>query len=121
MKKLVSITFQSSKESFQENQKNSSFEIFGFDFIIDQKFKIWLIEVNTNPCLEESSSLLCSFLPRMIDDALKLTIDVQFKKKFNLPNINQSTEESEDEEDPIPKTFPVYGYQDDENLWEQLL
>jgi D-alanine-D-alanine ligase-like ATP-grasp enzyme len=35
----------------------------------------WLIEVNTNPCLEESSKLLKQLMPRMIDDAFKLTLD----------------------------------------------
>jgi len=33
-------------------------EIFGYDFILDHDLNPWLIEVNTNPCLEESSSLL---------------------------------------------------------------
>lgn len=35
----------------------------------------WLIEVNTNPCIEESSELLKSYIPRMLNDAFKLTID----------------------------------------------
>lgn len=30
-------------------------EVFGYDFIIDESLNPWLIEVNTNPCLEESS------------------------------------------------------------------
>ncbi len=28
-----------------------NFEIFGLDFMIDNNFHVWLIEVNTNPCL----------------------------------------------------------------------
>ena len=35
-----------------------TFEIFGFDFILDCNFRPWLIEINTNPCIEESSKLL---------------------------------------------------------------
>ena len=46
------------------------FEIFGYDFILDENLKSWLIEVNTNPCIEESSGLLKALIPRMIDDAL---------------------------------------------------
>lgn len=34
------------------------FELFGYDFIVDADYESWLIEVNTNPCLEESSPLL---------------------------------------------------------------
>ena len=54
--------------------------MFGYDFIIDQDFNTWLIEVNTNPCLEESSQLLKDMLPRLIEDMMKLTVDVLFPK-----------------------------------------
>lgn len=46
--------------------------------MVDQDFTVWLIEVNTNPCLDESSKLLKSLLPRMLDDAFKLTLDKVF-------------------------------------------
>lgn len=52
--------------------------MFGYDFIIDNGLKPWLIEVNTNPCLDESSLLLKKLLPRMIDDMFKLTLDIIF-------------------------------------------
>jgi hypothetical protein len=54
------------------------FELFGFDYIIDGDLNVWLIEANTNPCLEESSKLLEVLLPRMIDDMFKLTVDKIF-------------------------------------------
>ena len=54
------------------------FQIFGYDFMIDETGHPWLIEVNTNPSLEESSKLLCKLIPRMLDDAFKLTIDNLF-------------------------------------------
>jgi tubulin---tyrosine ligase len=53
----------------------ASFEIFGFDFIVDSDYRTWLIEVNTNPDLSTSSSVLKKLVPRMVNDALKLTID----------------------------------------------
>jgi D-alanine-D-alanine ligase-like ATP-grasp enzyme len=56
-------------------KRKHCFELFGYDFILDQDFNVWLIEVNTNPCIEESSELLKVYLPRMIEDMLKLTID----------------------------------------------
>jgi len=56
----------------------SCFELFGYDFIIDADLGVYLIEVNTNPCLEEASQLLKAYIPRMINDALKLTIDAAF-------------------------------------------
>ena len=53
-------------------------EIFGYDFMVDSAMRPWLIEVNTNPCLEESNQLLRYLIPRMLDDAFKLTLDVMF-------------------------------------------
>ena len=32
-------------------------KIFGLDFMIDEDFKVYLIEVNTNPCMEITSTL----------------------------------------------------------------
>ncbi len=34
------------------------FEVFGLDFMIDKDFKPWLIEINTNPCIETSCLVL---------------------------------------------------------------
>ena len=63
----------------------SCFELFGYDFIIDEDFNTWLIEVNTNPCIEESSSVLKILLPRMIDDMMKLSVD-RFYSDFKPKN-----------------------------------
>lgn len=48
------------------------------DFIMDENYTPWLIEVNTNPSLEVTSKLLGSLFPRMLNDAFKITIDVNF-------------------------------------------
>jgi len=47
---------------------------------LDEDFNMFLIEVNTNPCLEESSNLLKTLLPRMLEDMFKLTVDAVFPK-----------------------------------------
>jgi len=46
------------KNKINKNERKYCFEIFGYDFIIDEKINVWLIEINTNPCIEESSPLL---------------------------------------------------------------
>lgn len=53
IKEYVKLTIQSTKI----NRRNRKYcmELFGYDFMIDQNYKVWLIEVNANPCLEESS------------------------------------------------------------------
>ncbi len=66
MKEFVNIALLSVRKKLNPDYKKNCFEIFGFDFMIDYDFNVWLIEVNTNPCLEESSQLLKTLLPRML-------------------------------------------------------
>ena len=75
---MIELSLQSTRLKLNKNNRKFSFEIFGYDFMIDEECHPWLIEVNTNPCLEESSKLLKQLVPRMIDDAFKLTVDQVF-------------------------------------------
>jgi len=75
MHEIIVKTFNAVRKTVDPNRRKSCFELFGYDFILDDEFNMWLIEVNTNPCLEESSELLKRLLPRMIEDMLKLTVD----------------------------------------------
>ena len=95
------------------DDRNFCFEIFGYDYIIDEQFKVWLIEINTNPCIEESSKILRVLLPRMIDDALRMTLDIIFprKKKKEFNEFSQVIDYS---------PYPVENYPDNENMWEYL-
>jgi len=72
------MTFSSVRKKINCNNKRRCFEIFGLDFIIDAERKVWLIEVNENPCIECSSPLLGELIPRMLSDAFKLTVDHLF-------------------------------------------
>ena len=40
----------------------------------DENFKIYLIEINTNPCLELSSTLLTRLIPNMIENVIRYLI-----------------------------------------------
>jgi len=57
------------------NLQHHTFEIFGFDFMLDESFKIYLIEVNTNPCLETSCNILQKIIPDVIDTGLLIALD----------------------------------------------
>ena len=78
MKFIVSKSLDAVKKKLDPQKRNGCFEIFGYDFMVDADFSVWLIECNTNPCLDESSQILRRLLPRMIDDAFRLTIDRDF-------------------------------------------
>ena len=81
MKEIILKTFSAVRKKLDPFKRKHCFELFGYDFILDEDFNQWLIEVNTNPCLEESSGLLKRLLPRMLEDMFKLTIDMTFPKR----------------------------------------
>lgn len=43
--------------------------------MVDSLFKPWLIEINTNPCLELTSPVLHRIIPRMIENVFRIAID----------------------------------------------
>lgn len=56
----------------------NSFEIFGYDFMLDDNFKVFLIEVNTNPCLETPCPILMKLIPDLVDSAFRISLDPLF-------------------------------------------
>ena len=98
------------KHCINIKERKFCFEIFGYDFIIDSLFNVYLLEVNSNPGLELSSPIIRQLVPRMIDDCLRLTIDKVFKTIY--------TFNSEDRENNrYQSPFRVNGYNSEENLW----
>lgn len=65
-----------------KEKKKYCFELFGLDFIIDSAFKPSLIEINTNPCLELSASILERLIPRMMENAFRLGVDPLFRPRI---------------------------------------
>ena len=89
--------------------------------MIDEQLRSWLIEVNTNPCLEETSALLREYIPRMLDDAFKLTLDVLYPPPQESLGENNLPIDSQISLDPPPinnrSKFKVSGVPDDVIMW----
>eukprot|EP00400_MALV-I_sp_L67-5_P000854 gene854-952_t len=75
MKNLMYDSMRASFSDMNKNKIKGCFEIFGFDFMVDENFKVWLIEVNTNPSLVCSTSWLSHLKPKMVDTAFEKVID----------------------------------------------
>ena len=104
--KIIWITAKAGKNKINIMDRKNCFEIFGYDFILDTNYNPFLLEINTNPGLEESSPLIKMLVPRMIDDALRLTVDKSFESGKNSK-----------EGDKSKSKFSVEGYSDEENMW----
>ena len=111
MKYLVEISFKSVGKKLLKTNPVLCFEIFGYDFIIDNDFKPWILEINNNPGLCISSPLIKKLIPRMLDDAFRLTIDKVFETRYSPEVIDGNKYKSK---------FKLDGYSDEENVFEFL-
>ena len=110
IKEIIILSLSSGKKIINKYHRKKCFEIFGYDFMIDNEFNPFLIEINTNPGLEISSPLINKLVPRMIDDAFRLTIDIDYETKY--------TKERYDADGNYLSPFHVNGYSDNENVFE---
>ncbi len=62
------------------SRKDYCYEIFGLDFMIDDHYKVWLIEANRNPCIETESLLLKNIITNMLGNTFMIANDLFFLK-----------------------------------------
>lgn len=71
MKAIATSAIHASALSLDPQKRTNNFEVFGLDFMIDADYKVWLIEVNTNPCLETTCPVLSKIIPNFIEHAFQ--------------------------------------------------
>jgi tubulin monoglycylase TTLL3/8 len=57
-----------------EHRKNS-WELYGVDFMFDDNYMPWLIEINSSPACDYSTAVTESYVQRALPDILKVTLD----------------------------------------------
>ena len=107
---IVKHSVLSVRNKININNLNYCFEIFGYDFMLDEDKNVYLIEINTNPGLEISSDIIAELVPRMIDNSLLLTVDELFPTEYSKECLNEKGQ--------FKSKYHVNGYKDEENMWE---
>ena len=82
MKDLMIDAYLSAKRIIHKSKRKTVFEFLGYDFLIDEDFRVWLIEVNTNPYLGVPNEYIENLLPQMLDDLLIITVDPSFPPRY---------------------------------------
>eukprot|EP01046_Picozoa_sp_COSAG06_P047547 COSAG06_NODE_6938_length_2706_cov_4.680092_1_plen_838_part_01 len=59
----------------QPKQRENSFEVFGFDFFIDEQYKPWLIEINSSPAVDYSTPVTEVYCGEGLVDSVKVGLD----------------------------------------------
>lgn len=78
IRKIVTDSIRATFHLLDSKKRLNSYELFGYDFMFDSNFKPYLIEVNSNPCLEFSSSLLAKIFTAMLDNTFRIAVDPIF-------------------------------------------
>ncbi len=65
---------KASAEHVARESREIGFELLGFDFMVDQELQVYLIEVNTNPCLSTLSESQGLLINKLIADTFKLVL-----------------------------------------------
>lgn len=78
VRKIVTDSIRATFHLLDSKKRLNSYELFGYDFMFDANFKPYLIEVNSNPCLEFSSSLLAKIFTAMLDNTFRIAVDPLF-------------------------------------------
>jgi len=90
MKDLMIDTYLAAKNELNPNKRTNCFELLGYDFMIDEDFRVWLIEANTNPYIGIPNKYIEGLLPKMLNDLFEIVLDPY------LPLVNK----------PAPKEIP---------------
>jgi hypothetical protein len=110
MRKIMKLSFDAMHHKgnlLNPNNIPNTFELFGFDMMVDESYKCWLIEANYIPGLtDDGNEYAKRYFDRMTDDMFKLTVDEIFPAPKNAKRLVQ--------------TYPLEGFNDEENLWQKI-
>ena len=96
-KTIISVSKEYYKNIFP-SKINNSFELYGFDILIDEHFRAWIMEVNVNPSLHCTSPLDLSIKTDLISDIFNVVGILPYnhngnKSVYNYSMINKKKEE----------------------------
>ncbi|CAD7951915.1 unnamed protein product [Amoebophrya sp. A25] len=94
MSKIVKMSLLAVQDGI-EHRKNSM-ELFGYDFMLDEDLKVWLIEVNSSPAMDYSTPVTTPLVKKVMEDLAKVVVD--------LPNSSPTTGTSSPEQDSASTT-----------------
>jgi D-alanine-D-alanine ligase-like ATP-grasp enzyme len=55
---------------YKLQRKTGYFGIYGYDFMIDENMKVWLIEINVNPAITCNTETLNKVIPSAVEEGI---------------------------------------------------
>jgi len=73
MKKIVNYSLSCVQDKF--THRKNTIELFGYDFMMDDNFNTWLIEVNSSPAMDYSTKVTTKLVKMVLKDTAKVIVD----------------------------------------------
>jgi tubulin monoglycylase TTLL3/8 len=86
IKKIVICSLESAKNGI--THRKNSHELFGYDIMVDDQLNAWLIEVNSSPAMDYSTSITERLVKEMSEDLIKVVVDHNLADKKERSSIN---------------------------------
>ena len=87
IKNIVITSFESAR--YEMDYRCNSFELFGYDFMIDEDLNVYLIEVNGSPAMGYTTKVTEKLVKEMSEDLLKVIVDNKNKNVTKIGNFSK--------------------------------
>ena len=94
---VVFATLKACQESMEH--RSNTFEVYGFDLILDEQLRPWVIEVNLSPACNERTE----WLTKMVDD---MSLDLLYHVEQRLISQMEQEPDTSDGKEKPPKRIP---------------
>lgn len=116
MKQIAVDLLLSTARRLNPKRREYTFEIFGLDYMLDDRLTPFLIEANSNPCIEVDGNVLSRVIPAMLENVMRVAIDPVFPPPYSEALRNKFTAPSNVFE--ANKLVLVYDSYEDESKLE---
>ncbi|XP_066296558.1 protein polyglycylase TTLL10-like isoform X2 [Branchiostoma lanceolatum] len=59
------------------------FDLYGFDFLLDEDMKVYLLEINVNPALHTNCEVLQDMIPPLVEETVRVSLETFEKSRKN--------------------------------------
>lgn len=109
--RLTTLSLAACAEKLCQSDVKNTFELLGYDYMVNDQFEPKLIEINSNPCLEFACPLLKEIITSVIENTVKVAVDPYFpppSKDNRTVACQEAVAELEKEEIKFNQIWPQY-------------